>query len=117
MSGNQLEGVLPASVGSLQALRHLDLSFNTRLSSDLPSAMTQLTHLTELNIQMTGGASSGVGDGMGGPSATATLTPHEEEEETSGGAGNRPVVGRSTSVEFKRKTILKKLPSLNKISL
>ena len=81
VSSNQLKGSLPSSLGNLQELRHLDISYNDSMSGVLPSSCSSLTKLTELNIQMT--------------------------------LDNKNM----KNVDNKRKTLLTKLPSLNKVSL
>mmetsp|Transcript_30123 Transcript_30123/g.55986 ORF Transcript_30123/g.55986 Transcript_30123/m.55986 type:complete len:94 (-) Transcript_30123:118-399(-) len=85
VSSNQLHGPLPPSVGGLVELRHLDVSFNKHMNGALPSSITQLANLLELNMQMT-----------------------DIGEEVTAGDG---------SVAVQKKAILKKLPSLYKISM
>lgn len=90
VSSNQLCGHLPSSLGALLQLRRLDVSFNTLMDGDLPSSMTRLTNLLELNLQMTGVGAEGGGDSQ------------------EGGGG---------SPAGQKKAILKKLPSLYRISM
>lgn len=52
LSGNQFTGCLPETIIQVSRLEHLDISFNP-LTGTLPSAMSKLTKLQELDIQMT----------------------------------------------------------------
>ena len=52
LGGNQFNGHFPDNFGKLRHLRVLDLSFNP-ICGALPSSLSNLTKLIELDIQMT----------------------------------------------------------------
>lgn len=109
VSCNQLEGLLPASVGHLSALQRLDFSFNAHMSAALPASLTQLTRLTELNIQMTGEGDEGANNYKKKNTNANNILDLETDTDTGGSA--------TSKVEAKRNTILKRLPSLKNVSL